>query len=96
MKTPSISCLLMNPGTGGSAVLPDELRRHTNRCSNNRFFFNQNNTCFSSGDGEDIARCTGGLSALGKHADVVCRGIHLYYCGLGVTGSEVHSLCVIP
>lgn len=57
----------------------------------------KHNTCFSSGDGEDIAGFTGAQTVPGKHADVVCWGIYLDYCGLCLVGAKVYnSLCVIP
>lgn len=57
----------------------------------------KHNTCLSSGDGEDIASLTGAQIVLGKHANVVCWGVHLYYCGLCLVSAEVDNcLCVIP
>lgn len=55
------------------------------------------NTWLSSGGGQDIASLTGAQIVLGKHADVVCWGVHLYYCGLCLVGAKVYNcLCVIP
>lgn len=54
-------------------------------------------TCVSSGDGQDVTGVAGAHNALGKHADVVGRRIQLDQSGLGPIGAEIHHhLCVVP